>query len=371
MTQFGGTFADGPIAKDSLAYAILFNISDSVTASDAVTYAFIPGSGGITDLATASSQLVTQLVYHLSPIENTTASDKIVVSTVVSPSETAYAHDAINLMAGARFADRARASDAISLTATLSFDLVEKSYARDGINFQKAVSSAGSATAHDAIQINYIANVSLIERVSASDVIAPWMVYSVVLKDTTDADDVAVPNFVYSMNLIEYVYASEFASPDDSVTTWAINTRTNAVSQYSNFAFNSFASIGRKYLAADQSGLYELNGARDLEVNVVGKIEGGYFEPADGKLAGFKGVYIAVAGQGNGAGATWMLKLEAGDGREYLYQRVSNPTLMVTKFDIGKGLRATYFAWKLIAIDGQDFDIDSITFIPMASGRRI
>ena len=193
MTQFAGVFADGPIANDSIAYAISFNISDSVTASDAVTYAFIPGSGGITDLATASSQLVTELIYHLSPAENITASDKIAVSTVVSPSETAYAHDAINLMTGSRFADRARVSDAISLTATLSFNLVEKSYAYDALDFQKAISSVGSAIASDAIQINYIANVSLTERVSASNVIAPWMVYSVVLKDTTDADDMVYP----------------------------------------------------------------------------------------------------------------------------------------------------------------------------------
>ena len=47
---------------------------------------------------------------------------------------------------------------------------------------------------------------------------------------------------------------------DGALTTWAMNTRTGAVSEYSNFEFNSFARIGNKYIGASTSGVYELLG---------------------------------------------------------------------------------------------------------------
>jgi hypothetical protein len=43
---------------------------------------------------------------------------------------------------------------------------------------------------------------------------------------------------------------------------------------------------------------------------------------------------------------------------------------MTTKVKIGKGINTTYMAWELIT-EGQDFDFDSIEFIPMTRERRV
>ena len=63
-------------------------------------------------------------------------------------------------------------------------------------------------------------------------------------------------------------------------------------------------------------------------------------------------------------------KIIAGDGREYVYKFVSQPGLMTTKVNVGKGLRARYFQFELQST-GPDFDLDSIEFVPMMGQRRV
>ena len=44
--------------------------------------------------------------------------------------------------------------------------------------------------------------------------------------------------------------------------------------------------------------------------------------------------------------------------------------MKTTKVNMGKGLRARYFAYELIST-GQDFDLDSVEFVPLVAQRRV
>lgn len=156
-----------------------------------------------------------------------------------------------------------------------------------------------------------------------------------------------------------------FISPSGTTTTWAINTRTAAVTEYMNYDFHSFAQMGDRYIAAGDDGLYELDGDTDDGDLIVSRLMGGYLQLNNKKLFGLKGVYIAMRG-----GGRFYLKLIAGDGREYVYELRAQPNLMTTKVKIGKGINTTYLAWELVT-EGQDFDLDSIEFIPMTRERRV
>jgi hypothetical protein len=156
-----------------------------------------------------------------------------------------------------------------------------------------------------------------------------------------------------------------FVSPSGTTTTWAINTRTAAVTEYMNYDFHSFAQMGNRYIAADDEGLYELDGDTDDGDLIVSRLMGGYLQLNNKKLFGLKGVYIAMRG-----GGRFYLKLITGDGREYVYELRAQPNLMTTKVKIGKGINTTYLAWELVT-EGQDFDLDSIEFIPMTRERRV
>ena len=129
--------------------------------------------------------------------------------------------------------------------------------------------------------------------------------------------------------------------------------------------------MGRKYLGANRDGLYELNGDQDNTTNVIARIGGGYIQANAMKQSGLKGIYLALRSQGVSDRGNWFLKLIMGDGREMIYKATINPGLMVSKVNVGKGVRAGYMAWELQNADGQDFDFDKLEFVPMMSGRRV
>jgi hypothetical protein len=156
-----------------------------------------------------------------------------------------------------------------------------------------------------------------------------------------------------------------YISPSGTTTAWAVNTRTAAVTEYLNYDFNSFALLGNRYVAAGPDGLYELDGDTDDGALIISDLMGGYLQLNEKKMFGIKGVYVAIRG-----GGRFYLKLVAGDGREYVYELKAQPNLMTTKVKVGKGISTTYMAWELIT-EGQDFDLDSIEFIPMTRGRRV
>jgi hypothetical protein len=44
--------------------------------------------------------------------------------------------------------------------------------------------------------------------------------------------------------------------------------------------------------------------------------------------------------------------------------------MITTRVQVGKGLRARYYAFELETVDGQDFDLESIEFVPLVVQRR-
>lgn len=368
MTSLTTTYADSAIAGGLITYSIDASFSDTAAFTETWTIVFINGSGGLADNAAAKAVPTFQMVYNLSLTESAQASAQQATSFDVTQTLSAIAHDSITVAVAQILSEKGVAHDSIS-TAMIynSVNLSSSARGADVVTTAKGELVTEHAIARDSITVEYVANVSLVEHALASLGFGSVGGPVGLLSDNAFASEAFTFGFVFNPIITELAIASEIVNFDTGFTTWAINTRTNAVTQYSNWgSFNSFAAMGRKYLAADADGLYELNGSQDVTAPVIADMQGGFFEPNEGMLAGFKGCYIAARGQGN-----WRLVLTTGDLRTFTYERVSNPGLMKTKFEIGKGLRSTYFGWELKAMDGQDFDFDRIEFIPMRSGRRI
>jgi hypothetical protein len=220
-------------------------------------------------------------------------------------------------------------------------------------------------TVHDAPDRQYIAKNALAQVLT----IHPALTNKLVLK--------IVGNILLSPDqLVSMIYRGDelldgieitalFISPSGTTTTWAVNTRTQAVTEYTNYNFHSFTNMGNRYIAAGAEGLYELDGDTDAGALVISRLMSGYLQLNEKKLFGIKGAYVAIRG-----GGRFYLRLVAGDGREYVYELKAQPNLMTTKVKIGKGISTTYMAFELVT-EGQDFDLDSVEFIPMTRGRRV
>lgn len=203
------------------------------------------------------------------------------------------------------------------------------------------------------------------EGITLADTLTPKFLLSAVARDDIELDAQSLLQMLFQPTLRETIEISAaYLSPGGGFTAWAMNTRTAAVTEYDNFAFNSFARIGNKYIGATETGLYELNGDTDDGDPIVSRIKSGFMQFGGVQLSRLKAAYIGMRGEGD-----FVLRIETGDGARYDYA-VSTRNLRTAKVHMGKGQRARYFSFELIGT-GADFDLDSIEFVPLVVQRRV
>lgn len=203
------------------------------------------------------------------------------------------------------------------------------------------------------------------EGIGLSGTITPQWILHATISDSLVLDDNNILNMIYKPVVTEGIQISAaYIAPDGSITTWAMNTRSGAVTEYDNYAFNSFAKLDDTYLGATDAGLYELLGDDDDGTDIVATIKSGFSQWAGSRFMMFKGIYLGVRGEGD-----FVLKLITGDDKTFVYG-VSPRNQRTTKVHHGKGLRARYWAFELIST-GQDFDLDTIEFVPLVADRRV
>lgn len=261
--------------------------------------------------------------------------------------------------------------EALEITDTITPILTYHLSLSDSLEAADALARFLGADATDSLTVSSVLTGvagmggQLSEEITIAETLTPMFMLRVIVSDEIEFDDADVVRMVFNGELTEAIeLAAAYVSPGDSITTWVMNTRTAAVSEYQNYAFNSFARVGNRYLGATQEGLYELLGDDDEGTDIVATIRSGFAQWAGTHLGSFKAAYIAVRGEGD-----FVLRVISGDGRTYNYT-VTVESMKTTKVNMGKGLRARYFAFELVST-GQDFDLDTLEFIPLVADRRV
>lgn len=208
---------------------------------------------------------------------------------------------------------------------------------------------------------------ALADTIGAADTLAaPQLVIRAVAADAVGIAPTQALKMVLGDTLADAVELSAaYISPGGGITTWAMNTRTGFVSEYQNYAFNSFARVGNRYLGASADGLFELSGDTDAGEAIIASLKGGFMQFGGTHLSRLKEAYIAVTGDED----EFILKIETLDGDTYVY-RVDARSGRNTKVHMGKGMRARYFAYELTSV-GQDFTLDTLEFVPIVVQRRV
>lgn len=239
----------------------------------------------------------------------------------------------------------------------------------EGIRLAASLARFFGAEAVDTVSISEAFGLgtggAISETISIAEALTPKLILRVTTNETIAIDPSEVLRMLYNGTLSEGIeLAAAYISPGESVVTWAMNTRTGAVTEYSNYAFNSFAHMGNKYLGASDSGIYELLGDDDAGTDIIATIRSGFAQWSGTHLGSFKAAYLAVRGAG-----VYVLKVITLDGKTYNYS-VTAATGQSVKVNMGKGLRSRYFAFELVTA-GQDFDLDTLEFIPLVAQRRV
>jgi hypothetical protein len=150
---------------------------------------------------------------------------------------------------------------------------------------------------------------------------------------------------------------------------WALNLRTQAMTEYTNFSFNSFAAYNGKLYAAGPAGVFEV-GTQDTDANTgidaslrTGKHN---FGTTFGKRV--PRIYL-----GHHTVGDLEFRTMTGEGgtRAYLLPWNNVTDLQQRRVPVGRGPKSVYWQFEVANRAGADFDLDNMQFYPEVSKRRV
>lgn len=283
----------------------------------------------------------------------------------VSISQSMNIAQSLTTVLGALIAERLNLVETNAPKLTYKQTLLEYLYIHDGL--AKFLAGALTETVNVAQVITPVGVGvrSASESMNIAQAITPKLIAIATVPESLVLTDANILKAIFKPIVSEaFAFDIGLVEPAGGFTTWTVNTRTGATTEYQNYAFNSFAQNGHHYLGASATGLYVLDGADDDGTPTVATLRSGYAQFGGSRYSSIKAAYLGIHGSGN-----VYLKIDAGSGESYTYQVVLQDQ-QTTKCRVGKGLRAKYFAWTLTTT-GQDFDLDSVEFVPLVAQRRV
>jgi len=205
--------------------------------------------------------------------------------------------------------------------------------------------SAGTVTAAMVSAYLYDADIS-----SAAVILTPSVISAILdaLMSTVVFTDAGTPLF------------------DQPAQVWVLNLANNATSSYEGFDFNSFGTVSGKSYGVKADGVYLLEGATDAGAAIRASVSYGAQDFKTKTLKNMTRAYVGASSTG-----ALYLKIIA-NGTEYVYQaRASSAQAKQQRFDVGRGLKGTYFTFEIFNKDGGDFELDSVSFFAAEFIRRV
>lgn len=150
---------------------------------------------------------------------------------------------------------------------------------------------------------------------------------------------------------------------------WALNLRNRALTEYTNFSFNSFASFGGKVYAAGPAGIFEL-GTQDADdtAAIDASLRTGKHNFGTTYAKRIPRIYL-----GHHAMGDLEFRTMTGEGgtRGYLLPWNEVTDLQQRRIPVGRGPKSVYWQFEVVNRNGAQFDLDNLQAYPEGSKRRV
>ncbi len=247
-----------------------------------------------------------------------------------------------------------------------------------GMTINDSLEVAFGATATESVTMNatisdlYNANVAAVESALMTAGAIPTMMVVVTAAETVTLSSSLATTLQAFESLSESVeIAVQIIIEDKIYWAYVLNTESKAASNYINFPYNSFALIDGKYYGARDNGIYLLEGADDAGTQIDAHIRSGLLDFNSTYLKRLKYAYLGYTTDGR-----VLLKIiDTADGvkteRHYELVQQTADTYREARRKLGGGVKSRYWGFELANIDGADFDLESIQFMPIMLTRRV
>lgn len=371
-------FAEGFVAKNGATVVETLSLPDVVTRGLAIrqSSADITFFGDASDVVRRPGAVATDAVrlaelFSSNLRAGTVLSDTALLREVLRVGRAALASDTVGL------ADALALQRALRVTESLGLVDVWAPSLRFGITQAERVRIVDALVRFfggdifETVGLNDVLAKQARRPVSAAEVLgladpaAATFVLRIETAESLNISELDAVHMLFAPQLQDGVQiAAAFLSAGDGITSWVVNAITGAVTEYDNYAFNSFAHFGQMYIAADSEGLYELNGVTDDGDAIIARIQSGLAQLTESRFTMLRDAYIGMRSDGK-----FVLRIVTGDGQSYSY-RFTAESMKTVRVQLGKGMRTRYASFELIG-EGDDFDLDSVEFIPLTSQRRV
>jgi hypothetical protein len=146
----------------------------------------------------------------------------------------------------------------------------------------------------------------------------------------------------------------------------SVNMANRGVTEYSNYAFNSFFEYEGKYYGVTSTGIYLLEGTTDAGTVISAYITGGKGNMGSSTVKAITDVFALTNVNGN-----LTLNLKADDtatGQTYTF--TGNGALKNRRWPCALGVTGQEWQWKVSNVAGADFEIRRLELIAARTNRR-
>jgi len=366
---------ESAVMSDVATYALISGLGDIVTLTDFNNFQYNAGAL-ISEFLSAEDTLLAKFITKPFLSDTVILTDAVYKALRATLTDSILTTDLLLVVQGVTLVEQFLLQDVPNAAAVYSQTIAEALLTDDNLLWFWGKFVVENFALTDSISRQYQGVVNPADTLAITDAMVDWMVYALSGTELAVMTDIITPQMIFKGEaLVDNIcLTATYVSPSGNITTWVVNTRTSAVTEYRNYNFNSFAKMGMRFLGANAQGLWVLDGELDDTLSIITKMKSGLMQLAGSRFTSFKGAYLGIrvkdaSGTRFHPKGDFILKLYAGDGREYIYAfRPQN--MQTTKINMGKGLRARYFAWELIA-PGENFDLESVEFVPITSIRRV
>lgn len=210
--------------------------------------------------------------------------------------------------------------------------------------------------------------IELIESISINDGYVLGVISNINVSDIINIDALQTTSAIVSSAISEgFCFIPRLTLDGIEYSAYCMNPEIFAVTQYTNYNYNSFAVFNNRHLAASTSGLYLLEGTTDDDEYIVPKMLTAAMDFGTSNLKQVPQVYLGID-QDN----TIILKVNVDDQSTSYYSLTATCNRLGTqRIKCGKGLIGRYFQFELQAKDCETFKLDNFEFYPVVLRRKI
>lgn len=230
--------------------------------------------------------------------------------------------------------------------------------------------AALSTAAHEAILLGG----ETFDRLVLRDQLPHSLVLVAAVRDTVRLDDEAALRAEIGQRLVDSLgLVAHLRLDGGHYTAWAMNTDSRATTRYQNYGFNSFMRVGGREYGASDAGLYRLEGDSDDGAPIQSHIRLGMSSLGSRLVKHVPDVYLGYSASGDLLLKAVISDSATGKREANVYRLVARGAASTRegRVKLGRGLNAVYWDFVIENVDGADFALDTIEFMPLAINRRL